>query len=67
MEVLAHHIHNGPANGRLCYPLDWDYLSKTNVWLNIKEKKTHSSRKSACGGCAPEEGVAEFRGCSAKA
>ena len=64
MEVLAHHIHNGPANGRLCYPLDWSYTSKTNVWLNIKEKKTHGDRASACGGCAPDDDVAEFRGCA---
>eukprot|EP00040_Diaphanoeca_grandis_P033923 m.208633 g.208633 ORF g.208633 m.208633 type:complete len:431 (+) comp33016_c0_seq2:252-1544(+) len=64
--VHAHHIHNGPANGRLCYPIDWDYVSTTNLWFNTKMKRTFSTRRDACDGCAPDAGVDEFRGCSKK-
>eukprot|EP00041_Stephanoeca_diplocostata_P013683 m.241866 g.241866 ORF g.241866 m.241866 type:complete len:442 (+) comp19428_c0_seq1:319-1644(+) len=62
-EVLAHHVHNEKTSGRLCYPIDWDYTSTQNVWMNIREGRTYATRLEACGKCAPAAGATEFHGC----
>lgn len=66
LKVLAHHVHNSKANGRACYPIDWNYIPDAgNIWFNIRLGKTASSRLEACG-CEPKSGALNFNGCSTK-